>query len=235
MTSTRRTQNNNVWETSLEKRLQRLQPQEGESNPLQCQRREAEPAGAQQDSCPRHSAAVIVRNKWWPRDDFHAASWNSSRSSPDTTRARGGGAFVGGWRVGLPVRNIQALKHYQSFREKRAEHPWSIFILYQYISPKMKKHLVTSQGVICILTHCGGANTSKTKTNRRLPDRTEIQSKYRERKSFVNNKPFKIQLALFLFRSLSKTLLTEREKDIKDYVYTNTGFPNNVYPLFKRP
>lgn len=48
-------------------------PQEGESNTLECQQRDVKTAEAQQDSCPRHSAAVIVRNKWWPRDDFHDA------------------------------------------------------------------------------------------------------------------------------------------------------------------
>lgn len=37
---------------------------------------------AQRGSCPRRSAAVIVRNKWWPRDDFHDARWNSFQSHP---------------------------------------------------------------------------------------------------------------------------------------------------------
>lgn len=90
MTSPCQTQNNNVWETSLEKRLRRLHLRKVSQT-----RRNARIVGpwrenaktrpafeAQQGSCPRRSAAVIVRNKWWPRDDFHDACWNSFQSHP---------------------------------------------------------------------------------------------------------------------------------------------------------
>lgn len=97
-------------------------------------------AEAQQDSCPRHSAAVIVRNKWWPRYDFHDARWNSSDSYPTRHAAAVEEPLWGG----LPVRNIHTLTRGETlsilWKKKKKElriPEWFIFcrghILYQHI------------------------------------------------------------------------------------------------------
>lgn len=216
MTSPSQTQNINVWETSLEKRLRRLHLRKVSQT-----RRNARIVG-RGVKCSEETrrrvrrlrpsrAAVLVAllQLLLETNGGRGMTFMTLAEIPFRVTRHREPQWRSLWGLrGLPVCSVQMLtrgKILSSFMKDRGYNSWWVFfceghILYQHIWPRQKEQpLVTSQGVICVpscsrkLSMKSGASKHEwvKKPKKGLTDRTEIYSNYEIRTKFCMWCPLK--------------------------------------------